>query len=47
MIDRKDPRGLYRLNAVYRYLAYITAEKINQSLRVRVKDMRTFGYSSS
>lgn len=46
MIERKDPRGLERLEAVYSYFARITDEKIDQRLRVRVKDMRAFGYSS-
>lgn len=46
MIKRDDPRGLERLEAVYGYLARITAEKIDQRLRVRMKDMRAFGCSS-
>lgn len=46
MIKRKDPIGLERLKAVYGYLARITAKKIDQRLRVRVKGMRIFGCSS-
>lgn len=46
MIERKDPHGLERLKAVYSYLARITAEKMDQRLRVRVKGMRAFGCSS-
>lgn len=46
MIERKDPHGLERLKAVYSYLARITTEKMDQRLRVRVKGMRAFGYSS-
>lgn len=46
MIERKDLRGLEKLEAVYSYFARITDEKIDQRLRVRVKDMRAFGYSS-
>lgn len=45
MIERKDPIGLERLKAVYSYLARITAKKIDQRLRVRVKGMRAFGHS--
>ena len=45
MIERKDPIGLERLKAVYSYLARITAEKVDQRLRVRVIDMRAFGCS--
>ncbi len=45
MIKREDPIGLERLQAVYSYLARITAEKIDQRLRVRMKGMRTFGCS--
>ncbi|WP_121774249.1 inovirus-type Gp2 protein [Acinetobacter bereziniae] len=46
MIKREDPIGLERLKAVYSYLARMTAEKISQRLRVRVKGMRAFGCSS-
>ena len=46
MIKREDPKGLERLKAVYSYLARITAKKIDQRLRVRVKGMRAFGSSS-
>ncbi len=46
MIKREDPIGLERLQAVYSYLARITAEKIDQRLRVKVKGMRAFGCSS-
>ncbi|MHA3105051.1 YagK/YfjJ domain-containing protein [Acinetobacter sp. ANC 3791] len=46
MIKREDPIGLERLKAVYSYLACITTKKIDQRLRVRVKDMRAFGCSS-
>lgn len=46
MIKREDPCGLEKLNAVYSYFARITDEKIDQRLRVRVKDMRAFGCSS-
>ncbi|MCH2006315.1 YagK/YfjJ domain-containing protein [Acinetobacter ursingii] len=46
MISRDDPIGLERLKAVYSYLARITAKKIDQRLRVRVKGMRAFGCSS-
>ena len=46
MIKRGDPIGLERLQAVYSYLARITAEKIDQRLRVRMKGMRAFGCSS-
>ena len=46
MIKRDDPIGLERLKAVYSYLARITAKKIDQRLRVRVKGMRAFGCSS-
>ena len=46
MISRGDPMGLARLKAVYSYLARMTAEKIEQRLRVRMKGMRAFGCSS-
>lgn len=46
MIERKDPKGLERLEAVYSYLACMTIEKADQRLRVRVKGMRFFGCSS-
>jgi len=46
MIERKDPRGLDRLKAVYSYLCRRTSEKMDQRLRVRVKGMRAFGCSS-
>lgn len=45
MIKREDPIGLERLKAVYSYLARMTAEKIDQRLRVRVKGMKAFGSS--
>ncbi|KEC86327.1 MULTISPECIES: inovirus-type Gp2 protein [unclassified Acinetobacter] len=46
MVKREDPRGLDRLKAVYSYLACMSAEKIEQRLRVRVKGTRAFGCSS-
>jgi len=46
MIKREDPIGLERLKSVYSYFARMTAEKIDQRLRVRVKGMRAFGCSS-
>ncbi|SSR08545.1 YagK/YfjJ domain-containing protein [Acinetobacter baumannii] len=46
MIRRNDPIGLKRVEAAYSYLARITAEKMDQRLRVRMKGMRAFGCSS-
>lgn len=46
MIKRDDPRGLERLEAVYSYLARMDVKKLEQRLRVRVKGMRAFGYST-
>lgn len=46
MIRRNDLIGLKLMEAAYSYLARITAEKMDQRLRVRVKGMRAFGCSS-
>lgn len=46
MIKCEDAKGLERLKSVCGYLARITAEKIDQRLRVCVTGMRAFGSSS-